>query len=45
MHSPKSPTQKVVHFDLTNLDDLGNSLQMPLDLAGFLKWPEGAADE
>ena len=43
--SPKSLAQKVVWFDLKNLDDQGNSPQLPADMAGFLKWPEGDADE
>ena len=42
---PKSPVQKVVWFDLMSQDDLGDSPQMPTNLAGFLEWPEGAADE
>ena len=28
-----------------NLDDLGDALQFPTDLAGFLKWPEDATNE
>ena len=40
----KSPAQKLVWFDLPNLDDLGNALQLPTDLAGFLKWPKDAAN-
>ena len=43
--SPKSPAQKLVQFDLPNLDDLGDALQLPTDLAGFLEWPEDATTE
>ena len=43
--SPKSPTQKQVWFNLPSKDDLGNSLQLSTNLAGFLKHPEGATDE
>ena len=33
---PKSPTQKQVWFNFQSQDDLGDSLQLPTNLAGFL---------
>ena len=40
---PRSPMWKQVQFNLA--DNLGNELQLPPDLAGFLEWPEDATDD
>ena len=39
----RTPKWKQVWFDLA--DDLGDALQLPNDLAGFLEWPEDAINE
>ena len=39
----RSTMQKHVQFDIA--DELGDTPQLPTDLAGFLEWPEDATDE
>ena len=42
---PKNPAQKLVQFNLTNQDDLGDSPQLPMNLTSFLEGPGGTANE